>query len=230
MKAKSPVVLNLDYVQGELLKLLKPIGFSRKGRAFRRESDHEVFQIVGLHAGPFEVGPPLPPGFTPFPGIHYGKFRVSLGVYVPEIYERVSPPLRPGRVISDMHCQIRTELGRSPECWHRWWPLHDRIEDTVEEVKSMLIQSGIPFLERFGSREKIIADWVNFNETEFEITRVPRLDVAMILLQRNKKDEASQLIVEHLNKCKVKEELPHVQRHMEYVRELAAELGLEPLS
>lgn len=230
MRPKSPIVCQLDILQAELAKLLKTLGFSRKGRTFKRETEPGLLQIIALQAGPFEIGPALPEPVSHLRPDYYGKFTVNIGVFVDEIYELNNPPLKLGRVISDAHCAIRTRLGHITDIEDRWWSLLDGLDDTTEEVGSLLLHVGVPFLDRFGSREKIIAEWQNFNERELRITNVARLHVAAVLLKRNDRSGATNLFQLHLNECQQEKHLPHVRNHILYVRELAAKLGIDPLS
>lgn len=229
MKPKSPIVSELDRVQASLAALLNPLGFSRKGRTLKRQTEPGVLQIVSLQAGPFEIGPPLPESFSHLREDYYGKFTVNLGVYVEEIHERVCPPVKPGAVISDAHCSIRTRLGHIADHEDRWWSLLEGVDEAVEEIGSLILHVAIPFLDRFNTREKIIAGWQRFNEEELSITNVARLDVAMVLLKQQDRSGATRLFQEHLDAMEQEKHLLHVRNHMAYVKELAAEYGIGPL-
>lgn len=219
MTSKSPIVQKLDEIQGRLVALLKPVGFARKGRAFRRETECGIFQIIALQAGRFELGPPLPDPVKYLRPDHYGEFTVNIGVHVAEMFERTNPPHNPNRVIDDSHCDIRTRLSGITDNDDQWWSLIEDCDDVADDIGALLLHVGIPFLERFRSREQIVRDWISFNETERRLTSVARLDVAMVLLKNGDQNGARRLFQEHLGRTK----LPH---HAAYVRELAVELGL----
>ena len=219
MTSKSLIVQRLDEVQGHLASLLRPVGFDQKGRAFRREMEIDIFQIIALQPGRFELGPPLPEPFKYLRPNNYGKFTVNVGVYVKEMHERTNPSLNPKRVINDAHCSIRTRLSGITDNDDQWWNLTENCEDIAKDIGALLIHVGIPFLGRFSSREQILRDWVRFNETERRITQVARLDVAMVLLKNGDPVGARRHFQQHLSDTK----LPN---HAAYVRKLAVELGL----
>lgn len=229
MKPKSPIVSRLDDVQAALIKLLKPLGFSRKGRTLRRQTEPGVLQIVALQAGPFEIGPPLPEPVKHLREDYYGKFTVNLGVFVEEIHERTNPPVKLGRVISDAHCSIRTRLGHITDHEDKWWSLIEGVDETVDEVGSLILHVGIPFLDRFKFRDKIVEEWLHFNEQEMLITNVARLDIAMILLKKNDIAGATKLFQDHLDIGKNDDHIPHIRNHARYVRDLATRLGIGPI-
>ena len=87
MAQKSEAVQQLDRVQQELLRLVKPLAFRRKGRTFARIVEGDIQQVIALQAGPFEIGSPLPAEAAHLRPNLYGKFAVNLGVFVPEMFD-----------------------------------------------------------------------------------------------------------------------------------------------
>ena len=227
MAQKSEVVQQLDHLQRELLRIVKPLGFRRKGRTLTRTVEDDIQQIIALQAGPFEIGPPLPPEAAHLRPNLYGKFTINLAVFVPEMYEKSNPGLVPRGVITDAHCSIRTRLGHITSHQDIWWALDDFPDNLVDEIGSLLIDVGIPFLERFGSRDAIIRDWVRFNDDELRLTQIARLDTAMIFLRRGELDRAKALFEDHMAEYRKD---PRNPTHGPYVRELAVKLGLGELS
>jgi len=100
-------------------------------------------------------------------------------------------------------------------------------EVLIDEIGSLLINVGVPFLDRFRSRDRVVEDWVAFNENELSITLVARLDVAMILLKRGDTVGAKKLFQDHLQIYLRK---PSNANHGTYVRELAQKVGLGDLT
>lgn len=223
MPSKSPVVQQLDDVQSNLAFLLKPLGFIRKGRTFRRQTEPGLFQIIALQAGPFEIGPPPPEPAKHLRENYYGKFTLNLGVFVDEIFARTNPPVSPNRVINDAYCSIRTRLGHITSHEDTWWSLEECPSNLVDDIAALILHVGIPFLDRFRSRDQIIRDWISFNENELAITAVARLDVAMVLLRNGDRTAARRPFQEHLNGTKLR-------NHAAYVKELSVKLGLGDLA
>ena len=179
MASKSPNVQRLDEIQSRLATLLKPLGFARRARTFRRETEPGILQIIALEAGRFEIGPPLPEPVKHWRPNDYGKFTVNLGVFVEEMYERTNPPRGAEQVINDAHCCIRTRLSHITDNDDEWWSLTDHRDDLADDISALLLHVGIPFLQRFRTREQIVKDWIGFNETDRHLTQVARLDVAI---------------------------------------------------
>jgi uncharacterized protein DUF4304 len=227
--SQSPVVAGLNAIQSGIGKALEPLGFTRKGRTFRRETDEGVLQIIAIQAGPFEIGPPLPPPVSHMRPDYYGKFTINLGVFVPEIHERTNPPITMNRVISDAHCSIRTRLGHVSEGRDVWWPVLGSSEEEIEDIIALMIHVGVAFLDRFRTRDLIERDWIAFNDSEESLSNVARLDVAMILLARDEAERAKRLFKDHLQFCEADDSKPHLKHHAAYVRELAVKLGLGEL-
>jgi len=227
--SQSPVVAGLNAIQSRIGRVLKSLGFTRKGRTFRRETDEGVLQIIAIQAGPFEIGPPLPPSVSHMRPNYYGKFTINLGVFVPEIHERTNPPVGLGRVISDAHCDIRTRLGKISEGGDIWWSVLDSSEEEIEDIIALLIHVGVAFLDRFRTRDLIVSDWIAFNDGEESLSNVARLDVAMVMLARGERDQAKRLFNDHLRRCAAEDSKPHLKHHAVYVRELADKLGLGAL-
>ncbi|CAN5477703.1 hypothetical protein BH10PSE5_BH10PSE5_16440 [soil metagenome] len=219
MADKSGVVIALDAFQTELGALLKPLGFRRKGRAFNRQTETGVVQVIALQAGPHEIGPPLPASVASLRPNLYGKFTINLGVYVEEVFARTNPDHLPRGAISDAHCSIRTRLSHIMSGEDVWWPLPTPC-DLSQELTAAVLNKGLSFLDQFSSRDQIVEGWVRFNENELLITRVARLDVAMILLRNGDREGARDLFQDHLAQA------DGPANHVEYVRELAIRLGL----
>lgn len=119
MADKSIVVRRLDEVQAGLAAVLKPLGFRRKGRFFNRETEPGLVQVIGLQAGQYEIGPPLPPPVEHWRPNLYGQFTINLGVFIEEAYRRDNPNGRLG-TIGDYHCQIRSRLSDLGDACDRW--------------------------------------------------------------------------------------------------------------
>lgn len=224
-KPKSPLVVRLDEIQSRIADQLKPLGFRKRGRTLRRETDNEVLQIIALQAGPVEIGPPSPEPLSHLRQDFFGKFTVNLGVYVPEIHARTNPPVSSSRVISDAYCSIRSRLGHLAEGKDIWWSIPESDDSDIDDITAQIIHVALPFLDRFGTRDLIVRDWVAYNERSG--SNVARLDVAMILLRRGNKVGATQMFQDHIKRNEAEEPAPHIRNHLEYVRNLAVRLGLE---
>ncbi len=82
MAESSEYKKQLDIVQKEVVRFLKPLGFKNKGRTFNRETEQGVWQVINFQSGQFPLGDKYV-----VPGLRedmYGKFTVNLGVFVQE--------------------------------------------------------------------------------------------------------------------------------------------------
>jgi hypothetical protein len=215
--AKSRYVLRLDEVQAGINALLKPLGFRKRGRTFNRTTEEDLVQVVALQAGPFEIGA----GTYGQPS-YYGKFSANLGIHIKEVYDRMNPGHTP-RTISDAHCTVRSRLSWLDSGEDHWWSLEESADELIDEVGGLLLAVGVPFLDRFDTRDKVIESFDPADRGHKNYWMPARPDIAMILLKRGDREGAKALLIEQ-----VKARPDHAP-HQAYVRELADRLGLGPL-
>ena len=212
---KSDFAEAVDRMQAALRPFLKENGFRVRGRTFNRETDDGLTQVVNIQMGASD-----PPGTTYFPGLRenlHGLFTANLGVYVPEVAEHHGS--RAGSWVQAHHCCIRTRLGEASGAeTDLWWPA-DADETVVADVLNRLRLGGLPFLDRFATRERILAGFVQMTAG----CSPPRIVRAVILAGRGKREEARQLLSQQVG-----ESADH-PGHQEYVRELAARLDVGSL-
>jgi hypothetical protein len=220
--AKSAFVERLDEVQRLLTKQLKPLGFVRKGRTFNRTVEDGVVQVINLQSGAYEIGGriPLPAELAHLKPDLYGKFAVNLGVFVREVSEKDGT--KSPAFIQEYYCCVRDRLGRANGKEH-WWSLVNGAEALVADVSAQLESAGLPFLERFGTRQAIIADWIPFNDGPGSRSNIARIDVAVVLASKGQTTSARALLSEQVERAE-KQGLHN--GHVEYVRELSKRLGL----
>ena len=204
----------VDEVQAALHAALKPQGFRKQGRTFNRKTTDDLIQVIGLQVGAHD-----PPGTVHIPGLQedlYGWFTVNLGVYVPEV-ARFHGGGEAKSFVRDFHCCIRTRLGAlGPEKADLWWR-NSAVAEVVPDLLLRLDRDGIPFLERFASRDAILRECNNADIERVCIT--PRIVLAIILVQRGNTNEARELLARQA-------QAPGHPAHSAYVRSLAAQLGV----
>jgi hypothetical protein len=184
-------------------------------------------QVINLQMGkPQPEIAKLPPAIAHLRPDLYGQFTVNCGVYVREI-AAISFPQKERQFVQEHGCALRARLGRLIEPGRQdvWWRLDVLpVSRVAEDVKDSLLAYGIPFLNRFATRQAIITEWIQFNELEIKLTLRARVDVAIMLATAGEKQPAVELLKEHLSRPTNN---PH---HSTYVMELAQKLGLSPLS
>lgn len=216
--SKSQFALAVDQIQASLRPFLKRRGFSVRGRTFNRVTEDRLTQVINIQMGASD-----PPGTTYFPGLRenlHGLFTVNLGIYVPEV-ARHHGYGEARSWVQDYHCCVRARLGdASGEKKDTWW--HARPDTAViEDVRRRLEQGGLPFLERYSTRDRILAELSDLTKNTGG-GGPPRIVMAVILAERGEMGRSRELLArqaqETLN-----------PGHPDAVRRLAMKLGVGPL-
>ena len=113
---------------------------------------------------------------------------------------------------------MRSRLGAaSGEAQDIWWHARDD-EAVIADVGGRLERYGLPFLERFATRDKILSEWQGLSRN-VGAGGPPRIVMAIILAQRGEKEGARRLLAQQVRET-------HNRGHPEYVRKLAKELSV----
>jgi hypothetical protein len=216
--AKSAHALAVDQLQAALRPFFKENSFRVRGRTFNRLTEDGLTQVVYIQMGPSD-----PPGTTYIPGFRenlHGLFTVNLGIYVPEVAE-LFPGHEAKSWVQEYHCCIRTRLSETcKEDDGIWW--HASQDDAViNDVCSCLQFAGLPFLDRYSTRDKIICEWSD-RSTNMGASAPPRIVLAIILAARGERLRARKLLARQVS------ETDHAG-HRNYVRDLAEKLHLGDL-
>jgi hypothetical protein len=208
----------VDDIQSALRPALKAHCFKVRGRTFNRGTEDGLTQVISI-----QIGASDPPGTMCIPGLRedlHGLFTVNLGVYVPEV-ARHHGGGEAKSWVQEYHCCVRARLGEaSGEKQDIWW--HARAEVAViEDVRCRLEQEGLPFLNRYSTRAKILAEWQDRSEN-MGAGGPPRIVIAIILAERGRKDEARALLAQQLLETRN-------PGHPDYVRRLANQLSVGSL-
>jgi hypothetical protein len=91
----------------------------------------------------------------------------------------------------------------------------------ADDVRRRLELSGLPFLDRFSTRDKILAEW-NDRSENMGASSPPRIVMAVILAERGLKGRARALLAQQVLETRN-------PGHPDYVRKLAKELAVEGL-
>ncbi len=214
---KSELAKQLDIVQNDLTPMLKDRGFKKRGRTFNRLSSDGLTLVINFQMGAFD-----PPGTTYFPGLRenlYGYFTVNLGIYVPEVaIYHLGGEAR--NFVQDYHCCIRARLGKlGHEMRDIWWRISSSGE-IISELQIRLEENGLPFLQSFETRERILRHWPDhYAQVKPGWGSPPNIISAIILVGLGHHDEARELLKEQARDTRN-------PGHPEYVRDLASRLGI----
>jgi hypothetical protein len=213
--AKSVYAYAVDDIQAALRPFLHEHGYRVRGRTFNRKTEDGLIEVVNIQMWPSD-----PPGTTYYPGLRenlHGLFTINLGVFVPEVARyRIGLETKPW--IREHECCIRARLGQvSGEKQDLWWYARSD-QAVVDDVQRRLEQYGLPFVARFSTRDKILAEWRDRSENLFT-SDPPRIVMAIILTERGERDRARALLALQTLET-------HNPAHPESVRRLAQKLGL----
>jgi len=209
----------MDALQLSLRPLLREHGFRVQGRTFNRKTPDGLTHVVA-----FQMGRSDPPGTVYVPGLTqnlYGKFTVSLGVYVPEVPQYHLGNVA-GKFVQDYHCCVRARLGEvGPEQQDIWWELQENPQ-LDHEIQQRLLRDALPFLERFNTRDALLKELSN--GMQHSASDPPRIVSAIILAVRGRLEDAKLLLEAQIRGSQ------RNPRHPDYVRGLASKLGISSLN
>ena len=184
-KGKSEPAKQMDALQAALRPALQRWGFRGRGRTFNRGTQDGLTQVISLQMGSFD-----PPGTTPIPGLSrilYGRFAINLGVYIPEV-ARYHGGGEAKAVVQEYNCCVRARIGGlGPEQSDLWWDLVQGAS-LAGEIQKRLERDGLPFLERFKSRDAVLHELMSPGGEAFD--RPARIVCGIILATRQRLDEA----------------------------------------
>jgi len=210
----------VDRVQRALMPFFEEQGFGVRGRTFNRLTKDGLTQVVNIQMGPSD-----PPGTTYVQGLTqsmHGLFTVNLGVFVPEI-AAIQIGEEPTTWVREYYCGIRSRLGSSGND-DIWW--HARADDAViSDVLSCLSTDGIPFLNRYATRKKIMSELSNRPDQLGAASHPARIMLAILLVHSGNERRASKMLAEQA-KWALEDNL---RGHADYVGKLALRLGLGSL-
>ena len=214
---KSSQSAKVDEIQAALHAWLKPKRFRKQDRTFNRTTDDGLVQVINIQMGASD-----PPGTVHIPGFRenrYGRFTVNLGVYVPEVGRLLHDCSEAKRFVNEVHCCVRLRLGHlAPEHHDVWWR-NDAVAEVVPDVLARLERDGLPFLDRFASRDALLREWKGKSRNDWTGSP-PRIVMAIILAERGQKDAARELLSQQALEAQN-------AGHPAYVRSLATRLGVQ---
>ena len=200
---KEELKSNLDKIKNEIFKFLKPLGFKKKVRAFNRQTENGIYQVINIQRG--QVYSTL-----------YGSFTINLGIMAKEIYELDSYN-KPKDFYQDYDCKIRERLSNLTIKNDFWWLISDNVENTAKIINEGLNSKGFEWLNALETREKIIKNWVTMADSN---SPRAKLDVAIITLGLDR-ENGIKLINDYYRKVNNK------SPHKDYVKELAEKLDIK---
>ena len=197
---KTRVAKELDQIQAVVGRCLKPLGFKVKGRTFNRPTIDGLVQVINFQKD------------------RYGdRFAVNFGVYIPEVAEHMDNEAV-GAWVQEYHCNVRARLGPTGiDGNDMWWVVRDP-EAIGSKLRTRIENDCVPYLDRYATRDLILSA-LEHRLDEVGAFGAPRLIGAIIHNGKGENERTRELLEEQLQFSKTR-------AHEDYVRDLAAELGV----
>ena len=163
---KPPAQLAYQQVQRETAKLLRPLGFKRKGAIIFVKTD-DNFGVIHFQSSPYSTKDEL-------------MFTVNVAVIIgklvdPRAYRQcLNHP-------SHMHGQIRRRIGQLLGGDDKWWTITEdaEIHESSKDFAQLILKKAVPFIQHYMKLENVLSDWEHGergNLTEIELARyLPKL-------------------------------------------------------
>jgi Domain of unknown function (DUF4304) len=210
----SPYKKAVDEIQAGLKPFFKQHGFRVRGRTFNRKTSDGLTQIVGIQMGRFD-----PPGTVHIPDMRedmYGQFTVELEVFVPELHWDPKPMVWVHFGYGHLSARLGQLCGEEEDLWWKAQPGEAVLTDLLLRLNS----AGLPYLERFDTRDKWIASWTGKPAKIWGSEPRPQ-QVAILLAHRGERERSREILRA--------EYLESNDQQRKDLLELVAELGLGPI-
>ena len=193
--------------------LLKSLGFRKKGNTFNHISQDGLVEVISFQSGRYEPFAKDVPGFH-YPNALYGSFTVNLGIFVPEYTLGKDDK----SFVQEYSCAIRNRIGGLYGNREDKWFKIENPEATSKIVIELIRDYGVPFLEKFNTREKIITNIPEKSENRFSTPSLILL--AKIHYKKGDKEKARSLLKMQYDETTTND------AHKSYVKSLAETLEI----
>ncbi len=142
----SFVTQQIDYIESEVYKRIKPLGFRKHGRTLHRFVSGDISQVISFQCGQAYLD-----------ATHL--MWVNIGIRIPECMERRFDAVNSRKYYHEYHCTMRSRLGiiasRDLEAV-KTFCLYDDIETICGEIISEIENDVLPVFDILSSRQAIL--------------------------------------------------------------------------
>lgn len=208
----------LNSIQGVVYRFLKPYGFHKHGRTLHRFVSDDISQTITFQLG------------QAYRGETHLLF-VNTGIRVPECMNRsFDPEENPKKYYHAYECNIRSRLGIIEGKEDSCYDLRDSTEDIIADILRQIQTFLLPVFETLNSRDAILAHRREYPAFDILNKHLIVLEEAMIYGRRGERARAAETLNLYYQLCR-RGEVTHkdprvIQRHLEYLDELANKLGM----
>ncbi len=204
----------VDIIENIVYEYLKPFGFKKHGRVLHRFVDSDISQVVEFENG------------CPAKGI-IGVLWVHLGIRVPECMERSFKIRELKKYYHEYECNIRTSLGTYIHGKDVTYNLKKKPEIIGDDILKALQNHIMPVFELLNSREAILNHRREFSKFDETNEHLILLEEAMIFGTMGDVITAEQRFNEYYKNAIEENEIYKNTAHLEYLMNLANELGIK---
>lgn len=209
----------LNHIQSAVFRYLKPYGFGKHGRTLHRFVSGDISQAITFQLG------------QAYRGETHLLF-VNTGIRVPECMNRsFTPEENPKKYCNAYECNIRSRLGLIEGQEDSCYDLRDSTEAIIADILRQIQTYLLPVFETLSSRDAILTHRRKYPAFDIMNRHQIVLEEAMIYGRRGEGRKAAETLNLYYQLCqqgKVTHQDPRViQRHLEYVKELADTLGIK---
>jgi len=147
MAEKSAFARSLDYLMEEVEAPILAMGFKRRNRVYRRQTEPGLWQLVDFA---------MAPGHSAW----YGRFSIYIGIYLDEVHAELGFGQHPPVTIHISDCSFTTlSYIRGPFTHAGELDLRDKLSDNIEKVERTLADEAAHVLHGTASRLSLVAGW-----------------------------------------------------------------------
>jgi hypothetical protein len=197
--SKSISGARMDEIASGVSPLLRERGFRKQGRTFTRDAGEGILHVIHFQTGLYVSS-------------LYGNFTAEVAVFVPEIHRIMIAGATSPRRPKPWDCEIRRRIGfLTPDQCDRWWDLGPDTAGTVREMRTILREHAIPYLDRLPDRSAIRRQYDEDPKVLFRLdTNRHRLAIAAVWAATGDTERARRLMLEECardpsNACRVVE-------------------------
>lgn len=143
---KSFVTQQINYIESEVYKIVKPIGFTKHGRTLHRFVSDDISQVINFQCGQAYRD-----------ATHL--LSVNIGIRIPECFERQFHVVNNKTYYHEYECNLRTRLGivnakniKGEKVYNLYKDVSEICSDIIHEIENDVL----PVFDILSSREAVL--------------------------------------------------------------------------
>ena len=210
----SFVTQQINRIESEVFKRIKPFGFVKHGRTLHRFVSGDISQVIDFQCGPAYLD-----------ATH--QMWVNVGIRIPECMERQFNAVNNKKFYHEYECNMRSRLGAIGTKGlkdEKTFCLDDDIETMCGEIISEIENEVIPVFDILSSRQDILEHRREYPWLDRLNNHLIKLEESLIYGHLGDLAKARELFDEHYEiALQGRERCPS---HIAYLDELRSSLGL----